>query len=41
MADLEALDIGDVYDILTESANDSFEYQELATQEDIDRFTNG
>lgn len=38
MADLEALNMGDVIDMMVESANDSAEYRQLATQEDFDRF---
>lgn len=38
MADLEELNYGDVMDMMIESANDSAEYKEVATQEDFDRF---
>lgn len=38
MADLEALESGDVIDMMIESANDGVEYKQLATQEDFDRF---
>lgn len=38
MSDLEQLNYGDVMDIMMESANDSAEYKELATQADFDRF---
>ena len=38
MSDLEALDIGTVFDMMTEFDNDSCEYQELASQEDFDKF---
>ena len=38
MADLDALTIGAVYDMLTEQGNDSCEYDVLATQEDFDNF---
>lgn len=38
ISDLEALSIGTVYDLFTESENDNFEYKELATQDDFDRF---
>lgn len=38
MADLETLNVGDVIDMMVESANDSAEYRQLATQEDFDRF---
>ncbi len=36
--DLDALDMGDVMDIITESSNDSAEYKQVATQADFDRF---
>ena len=36
--DLDRLEYGMVEDILVESANDNYEYKELATQEDFDRF---
>lgn len=38
MADLEQLNYGDVVDMMTEMANDNYEYKTLATQEDFDRF---
>ena len=38
MSDLDALDVGFVFDMFTESANDSYEYDIVATQEDFDRF---
>ena len=38
MSDLDLLTIGMVNDMITESANDGCEYNELATQEDFDRF---
>lgn len=38
MADLELLDIGMVFDMFKESANDDYEYQEVATQDDFDKF---
>ena len=38
MTDLEYLDIGSVFDIITESSNDSAEYTQLASQEDMDNF---
>lgn len=38
ISDLEALSIGTVYDLFTECENDSFDYKELATQDDFDRF---
>ena len=38
MEDLEDLDLGMVYDMFTERANDSYEWKQLATQDDFDRF---
>lgn len=38
LAELEALDFGDVIDIITESANDNAEYKQVASQADFDRF---
>ena len=38
MADLDALDMGMVFDAMTEAGNDGEKYQQLATQEDFDRF---
>lgn len=38
LADLDVLDVGMVYDILTEAGNDHYKYNQLATQEDYDRF---
>lgn len=38
MADLELLEIGMVYDMLAERANDSYDWPKLATQEDFDNF---
>lgn len=38
IADLEALEFGDVIDITTESANDNAEYRQVANQSDFDRF---
>jgi hypothetical protein len=37
LEDLNVLDFGLVMDIMTESANDSAEYRQLATQADMDR----
>lgn len=36
--DLDSLEYGTVTDMITESSNDSFEYKELASQEDFDKF---
>lgn len=36
--DLDRLEYGVVVDMMTEAGNDGCEYQEIATQEDFDRF---
>ena len=38
MRDLELLTIGMVTDMMIESGNDSYDYPQLPTQEDFDRF---
>ena len=38
MRDLELLTIGMVTDMMIEAENDEFEYNQLATQEDFDKF---
>lgn len=38
--DLDNLTLGMVYDIFTESGNDSCEYKRIATQADFDAFRN-
>lgn len=38
LADLDALESGELRDIIIERANDNEEYPELATQADFDRF---
>lgn len=38
MADLDALEAGIIYDMMTESGNDDCEYRIIATQEDFDKF---
>jgi hypothetical protein len=38
IADLEQMSIGMVYDIITESKNDNYEYKQIATQSDYDNF---
>jgi hypothetical protein len=38
MSDLDVLDMGMVFDMLTEKGNDSIEWSVIATQEDMDRF---
>ena len=36
--DLDGLEYGFVVDMMTESANDDYDYHPLANQEDFDRF---
>ena len=36
--DLDSLEYGMVMDLLTETANDDFKYDKVATQEDFDRW---
>lgn len=38
MPDLDFLDYGMVIDMMTERQNDDYNYKELATQADFDRF---
>lgn len=38
MDDLDCLTFGFVMDMMTEAGNDDFEYKQVATQEDFDRF---
>ena len=38
MADLDEMSIGLVYDLWIEKGNDRLEYDQVATQEDFDRF---
>lgn len=38
ISELSMLEEGQVYDLLTESGNDSEEYDEIATQEDFDNW---
>ena len=38
IADLEALSVGMVFDMLTEAENDSFDYKQVANQSDFDKF---
>ena len=38
MADLDVMDVGMVYDMMIEKANDSAEYDIIATQADFDKF---
>ena len=36
--DLDELEAGTVFDIMTESVNDDFKYKQVASQDDFDRF---
>lgn len=38
LADLEVLSMGTVFDMITEHDNDSYDYKQLASQEDFDKF---
>ena len=38
MADLDDLTVGMVNDMFIEKANDDYDWKELATQEDMDKF---
>ena len=38
IGELELMDYGAVMDMLIEKGNDNFEYRQLATQADFDRF---
>lgn len=38
LADLDDLEIGTVFDIMTEAANDDFKYKQVASQSDMDKF---
>lgn len=38
IADLEALTVGTVFDLIIESGNDHFDYKEVACQDDFDKF---
>lgn len=38
IADMESLTLGAVFDIMAEKNNDSFEYRELANQDDFNKF---
>lgn len=38
IADLETLSMGTVYDMITESGNDGFDYKDIANQADFDNF---
>ena len=36
--DLDELEAGTVFDIMTESVNDDYKYKQVASQDDFDRF---
>ena len=36
--DLDELEMGTVFDIMTEAANDNCKYKQVASQDDFDRF---
>lgn len=36
--DLDDLEAGTVFDIMTEAGNDEFKYKQVATQTDMDKF---
>ena len=38
MADLDDLEAGTVFDIMTEAVNDEYKYKQVASQSDFDRF---
>lgn len=38
LSDLDNIDYGMAMDMLIESGNDGFEYKQVATQEDFDKF---
>ena len=38
MSDLDDLDVGMVNDMFTEKMNDSYEWRDLPSQEDFDKF---
>lgn len=38
LRDLDLLSIGSVLDMLTELANDNYDWKKVATQDDFDRF---
>lgn len=41
LSDLDVLDEGFILDMMTEAGNDSFNYKQLATQDDFERFAHG
>lgn len=38
LSDLDDLELGTVFDIMVEAANDDFKYKQVASQDDFDRF---
>lgn len=38
LADLDELEAGTVFDIMTEAVNDEYKYKQVASQSDFDRF---
>lgn len=38
LSELELLEVGELIDLLTESANDNYDYPVKATQEDMDKY---
>lgn len=38
MSDLDEISVGTVNDMFVEKSNDSYEWKELASQEDMDKF---
>lgn len=38
LSDLDCLEVGTVLDMMTEAANDNCKYDQIATQDDFDRF---
>jgi hypothetical protein len=38
LSDLDTLSYGQVIDMMVEKANDSYEYDDIATQDDMDKF---
>lgn len=38
LPELDFLEYGEVIDMMTESANDSYKYKQVASQSDFDRF---
>ena len=38
MEDIKELSVGEIFDVLTENANDSYEYAQIADQSDFNAF---